>query len=84
MVIMSCSKEPTTYKLTFNNISSDFYKVEIIGKTEFYLSGGTYVNKYYPKGTYSYKATQQDGYILYPTVVEKTVNLEQDKIVTIP
>lgn len=84
----SCSKEDSstatpTYNLRFTNTSSNPYLVEVDG-TSNVLSGNTYRDYKLKKGTYAWKTTQQSGYVLYPTVVSGTVNLDQDKQIVFP
>ncbi len=78
----SCYKAPPIYKLTFNNNTSDTYLIEINNKSD-YLEGGYFLDYNLEEGTYNYKYTQQDGYLLYPTIKEGTVKLYTDIIITI-
>ena len=83
--LSSCKKETqiTNYELRFTNTSSNPYFVEINGKTST-LIGNTFKNYDLPKGTYAWKVTQQSGFILFPTVKQGTVSLDQDKEITFP
>lgn len=77
------SSSTPTYNLRFTCTSSNPYLVEING-TSNVLQGNTYKDYTLKQGTYSWKATQQSGYALYPTKRDGTVNLDQDKAISIP
>lgn len=83
----SCSKDnedvTPSYKLRFTNTSDNPYLVEVDGSSNV-LSGNTFKNYTLGKGTYAWKVTQQSGYVLYPTIQEGTVNLDQDKEIVFP
>lgn len=84
----SCEKDDTlpvtpTYNLRFTSTSDNPYLVEINGDSDI-LSGKTYRDYKLNKGTYSWKVTQQSGYVLYPTILSGTVNLNQDKQIVFP
>ncbi len=83
----SCSKDnedvTPSYELRFTNTSDNPYLVEVDGSSNV-LSGNTFKNYTLKKGTYAWKVTQQSGYVLYPTIQEGTVNLDQDKEIVFP
>ena len=84
----SCSKDndddaTPSYELRFTNTSNNPYLVEVNGSSTS-LSGNTFKNYTLEKGTYAWKVTQQSGYVLYPTVQDGTVNLDQDKEIVFP
>lgn len=84
VLMSSCEKEDdSNFELRFTNISSNSYSLEVNGGSST-ISGGTFVNYDLKKGTYSWKVTQLSGYLLYPTIKEGTVNLDQDKEVVFP
>lgn len=74
---------PTKYELRFTCTSSNPYLIEVAGNSDL-IWGGTYNIYKLNKGTYAWKVTQQSGYILYPTIKEGTVNLDQDKEIVFP
>jgi hypothetical protein len=83
----SCSKDnenvTPSYELRFTNISDNPYLVEVDGSSVI-LSGNTFKNYTLEEGTYAWKVTQQSGYLLYPTIQDGTVNLNQDKEIVFP
>ncbi len=82
----SCSKDEDatpSYELRFTNTSDNPYLIEVDGSSNT-VSGHTFKNYTLEKGTYSWKVTQQSGYVLYPTIQEGTVNLDQDKEIVFP
>lgn len=83
----ACEKEEdsssTTYELRFTNTSSNPYQIQVDGTTSS-LSGNTFKEYSLKKGTYSWKVTQISGYLMYPTIQEGTVNLDQDKEIVFP
>jgi len=83
--LSGCKKDETTpnYELRFTNTSDNPYLIEVDG-TSNTISGNTYKNYSLEKGTYSWKVTQQSGYVLYPTIKEGTVNLDNDKEIVFP
>lgn len=86
--LSSCSKDneddaTPSYELRFTNISDNPYLVEVDGNSNI-LSGNTFKNYTLEKGTYAWIVTQQSGYVLYPTVQDGTVNLDQDKEIVFP
>ncbi len=86
--IYSCEKEDESndresYELRFTNTSSNPYTVEVDGTTSS-LSGKTFKNYDLEQGTYSWKVTQESGYLIYPTVKEGTVNLTGDREIVFP
>ncbi len=85
IVLFSCKKEENAkkYELRFTSISSNPYLIEVAGNSDI-IPGNTYKVYNLEKGTYAWKVTQQSGYILYPTVVDGTVNLDQDKEIIFP
>jgi len=72
-----------TYNLRFTSTSSNPYLIEVDGNSNV-ISGNTYKDYKLTKGTYSWKVTQQSGYVLYPTEKSGTVNLDQDKEIVFP
>ncbi|MCC6600571.1 MAG: hypothetical protein IT223_07830 [Crocinitomicaceae bacterium] len=80
-----CTKESVSpiYNLRFTCTSNNPYLVEVNGKSNV-LSGNTYKDYRLEKGTYSWKVTQQSGFVLYPTIQSGTVNLDQDKQIVFP
>ncbi len=85
---VSCNDDDTglfksTYELRFTCTSDNPYLVEVNGYSNI-VSGNSYKNYYLKKGTYAWRVEQQSGYVLYPTVKEGTVNLDQDKEIIFP
>lgn len=83
--ITGCSKLETipSYELRFTCISENPYLIEVDG-TSNVISGNSFRNYTLEQGTYSWKVTQQSGYLLYPTILEGTVNLDQDREIVFP
>ena len=85
--LSSCGKDDSlitpTYELRFTCTSDNPYLIEVDGNSDV-VSGHSYVTYTLDKGTYSWKVTQQSGYVLYPTEREGTVNLNQDKEIVFP
>ena len=83
----SCSKDnenaTPSYQLRFTNTSDNPYLIEVNGGSNV-LSGNSFKNYTLNKGTYSWKVTQQSGYVLYPTIKDGTVNLDKDKEIIFP
>lgn len=71
------------YELRFTNTSSNPYSVEVNGETDI-LSGNTFKNYTLRKGTYAWKVTQQSGYVLYPTIEQGTMTLDQNREIVFP
>lgn len=71
------------FELRFTNTSSNPYFVEVNGTTDV-QDGNSFKNYNLDKGTYAWKVTQKSGYILYPTVREGTITLDQDKEIVFP
>jgi len=72
-----------THSLKIVSHSEYAYLVEVYGRfqqVEPYKS----ITFKLEKGNYTVKATQQEGYIFYPTVLEVDINLSKDKELTIP
>lgn len=83
-LLTSCTKEdPLTYELRYTCTSDNPYLVEVNGESDI-ISGHTYINYRLEKGTYAWKVTQQSGYLLYPTIQEGTVTLDQDREIIFP
>lgn len=81
-----CKKKDDTrpsYGLRFTSTSDNPYLIEIDG-TSNVISGHTYKDYTLEQGTYPWKVTQQSGYLLYPTIKEGTVTLDQDKEIIFP
>jgi hypothetical protein len=72
-----------TYELRFTSTSDNPYLIEVDGNSNV-IQGNTYKTYYLEKGTYSWKVTQESGYLFYPTVREGTVNLDTDKEIVFP
>lgn len=92
LVLSSCSKDDddntspdgtTNFELRFTCTSSNPYLVEVNGKSN-QVDGNSYISYQFPMGTYSWKVTQLSGYVLYPTVQQGTVTLDQDKEIVFP
>lgn len=85
IVFTRCSKDDfnPSYELRFTNISSNSYLIEVDGNNDI-IEGNAYKKYSLKKGTYSWKVTQQIGYIMYPTVQSGTVTLDQDKEIVFP
>ena len=83
--VFSCSKDEKVekYELRFTSTSSNPYLIEVAGNSDI-IPGNTYMVYNLEKGTYAWKVTQQSGYVLYPTIVDGTVNLDQDKEILFP
>lgn len=72
-------KEANKASIFFYNNSSAKFRVEVEGPDyvePFDINGGDNVTKKITPGTYKVKATQLNGYLFYPTVVEETIVLE--------
>lgn len=85
----SCEKDDTTLptggqretngSIILNNNSTNPYKVTGIGSPK--TIGGNRSNSYSVKpGTYYLTATQESGYLVYPTIVEKTIYVTQGSV----
>ena len=72
-----------TFELRFTCISDNPYKVEVAGKSNI-ISGHSYKTYDLKQDTYSWKFTQQSGYLFYPTIQEGTLTLDQDKEIVFP
>lgn len=84
----SCNKDDDdnqnqSYELRFTNTSDNPYLVEVDGNSNV-VSGHTFKNYTLEKGTYAWIVTQQSGYILYPTIQDGTVTLDQNKEIIFP
>lgn len=85
LFLLSCNKNDIgLYELRFTNNSNDRYKINLVGVEYFYLEGNTYHDFVKPKGTYYWEATQVDGYLLFPTKKNGSVELIHDQEVIIP
>ena len=61
-----------------NNTSDDLYSVEIDGNFAFSLSGNTFNNDYeLSAGSHVIVATQQTGFLLWPTVKTSNLSVQQ-------
>ena len=85
VVFSTCAKEEVTptFNLRFTNISNNPYLVEIDG-TSLVLPGNKFRDYELELGTYAWKATQQSGYILFPTVRSGTITLDKDLQIIFP
>ncbi len=83
--LAGCKKEETnpSYELRFTCISVNPYLVEVDGNSDI-IQGNTFKDYILEKGTYAWKVTQQSGYLIYPTIKEGTLNLDQDKEIVFP
>lgn len=91
--LMSCKKDnpspnssgssTQTYELRFTCTSSNPYLIEVNGNSDI-VQGNSFKVYILDKGTYSWEVTQQSGYLLYPTVLDGTANLDQDKEIVFP
>lgn len=81
----SCTEDAITptYELRFTSTSDNPYLIEVNGSSEV-IPGNTYISYFIPQVTYAWKVTQQSGYLLYPTVREGTVTLDEDKEIVFP
>jgi len=79
----SSSNGTPTYELRFTCTSDNPYLIEVDGNSDI-IQGNSYKTYYLEKGTYSWKVTQQSGYVFYPTVKDGTVNLNADKEIVFP
>ncbi len=79
------SPQSTTpsYNLRFTCTSSNPYLIEINGNSNV-VQGNSYKDYTLEKGTYYWKVTQQSGYLVYPTVQDGNITLDQDKEITFP
>lgn len=81
LLFSSCKKDSETAivqtgTIRYNNNSSNRYEVFLDGASYGLLNGGYYWDKTsVPVGSHIVKAVQYEGYLLYPTIVENTVNL---------
>ncbi|RLD68667.1 MAG: hypothetical protein DRI87_10305 [Bacteroidetes bacterium] len=85
LISTGCKKEDArpSYELRFTSTSDNPYLIEIDGTSEV-IPGHTFKNYILEQGTYPWKVTQQSGYVLYPTVREGTITLDQDKEIIFP
>ncbi|QQS31132.1 MAG: hypothetical protein IPM47_09520 [Sphingobacteriales bacterium] len=86
LFLNSCGKDEDylpTFNLRFTNTSSNPYLIEVDGNSNV-IQGSTYKDYKLKIGTYAWEVTQQSGYILYPTVLSGTVNLDKDKQIVFP
>ena len=63
------------YELRFTSTSDNPYKIEVAGNSDV-IQGHSYKSYNLEKNTYSWKVTQQSGYVVYPTIKEGTVTLD--------
>jgi len=73
----------TTYELRFTSISDNPYKVEVAGHSDI-ISGHSYIVYELERNTYSWKVTQQSGYLVTPTVNDGTITLDEDLEIVFP
>jgi hypothetical protein len=79
--LFSCSKNTAvvqTGTIRYTNTSSGGYRYEMFldGTSLGLLSANKFFDKLsVPVGSHIVKGKQYEGYVLYPTVVEKTVNI---------
>lgn len=79
--ILSCKKDTAvvdTGNIRYTNLSNggNRYEIFLDGQSLGLINAGYSVDKAsIPAGSHIVKASQYEGYILYPTVVEKTVNI---------
>ncbi len=71
------------HKLRFTSTSSNPYELQVAGYNRV-IQGNTYVDYTLPEGIYSWRVEQMSGYVIYPTIKEGTVILNQDKEVVFP
>ncbi len=89
LFITSCEKESDIflssrkYELRFTSTSRNPYLIEVNGNSDI-IPGNTYKSYKFKKGSYSWRVEQQSGYLLYPTIREGTVNLNEDKEIVFP
>ncbi len=72
-----------TFELRFTCTSNNPYLIEVNGNSDI-VDGNSYITYTFNKGTYSWKVTQQSGYVFSPTIKDGTVNLDQDIEIVFP
>ena len=74
---IECENQNIGY-VDINNTSDDLYSVEIDGNFAFSLSGNTFNNDYeLSAGSHVIVATQQTGFLLWPTVKTSNLSVQQ-------
>lgn len=74
-LLASCTKDDTG-TVRFSNNSSNPYELFINGESKGEFGGLTWRNFDLDAGSYTLKATQVSGYILFPTVKEGQITLK--------
>jgi hypothetical protein len=91
-ILSSCSKDNSTTggnsssntgTISWVNNSNNPYELRVNNSYVGSISGLSYYDQEKNAGSYSYKLTQQSGYILYPTVLTGNVNVEKGKKVVL-
>jgi hypothetical protein len=87
-ILTSCSKENSstgsnTGTISWVNNSNNPYELRVNNAYVISISGLSYYDQEKNAGSYSYKLTQQSGYILYPTVVTGNVTAEKGKKIVV-
>ena len=83
IILFSCSKDTAivdTGSIRYTNMSpgGNRYEIFLDGKSLGLISANTYYDKKdVPVGSHIVKSVQHEGYLLYPTVDEKTISVDK-------
>ena len=78
LLFSACKKDTVvvqTGTIRYNNSSSNRYEIFLDGASLGLLPTGYWDKTSVPVGSHIVKAIQYEGYVLYPTTVENTINL---------
>ena len=73
-LLLGCTKDDTG-TLKIRNNSTDTYKISINGASKGEFSSKEWRNFYLDAGSYTLKAEQVTGFILFPTIKNGQINL---------
>jgi hypothetical protein len=82
-ILSSCAKMELTHELRFSCTSNNPYLIEIDGHSDI-IQGNSFKDYQLEEGTYAWKVTQQSGYLIYPTIKDGVITLDQDREIIFP
>lgn len=93
LTVSACDKDSTSTtttddmaEISWVNNTSHSYLINLNGSNVKYLAGGAYWDQEVNPGSFTFKITQQSGYVLYPTVYNGSVTLSagQKTVISFP